>query len=125
MKLDLRVRHHDDWAVVFVGGEVDLATCPQLRDALAELVDQEVYHLIVDLEGVSFLDSSGIGVLVSVLRRTRDHGGSLRLTAPGPQVRRVLELTGVTKLLTTYATLDEAMPVEPLEQLASGDVNVE
>jgi len=125
MELDLRVQHHDDWAVVLVSGEVDLATCPQLRDVLAGLVEQGVYHLIVDLEQVSFLDSSGIGVLISVRRRIREHGGSLRLTAPSPHVRRVLELTGITTLLPTYATLDEATPVEPLDQLTSRNVNVE
>lgn len=91
-----------------------MATCPQLRAALTELVDRGVYHLVIDLEQVSFLDSSGIGVLISVLRCIREHGGSLRLTAPRPHVRRVLELTGITTLLPTYATLDEAAPVEPL-----------
>jgi anti-sigma B factor antagonist len=114
MELDLRVQHHDDGAVVHVSGEVDLATCPQLRDVLAELVDRGVHHLIVDLDQVTFLDSSGIGVLIGVLGRIREHGGSLRLTAPSPHVRRVLELTGITALLPTYATLDEAVPVEPL-----------
>ncbi|HZD01709.1 MAG TPA: STAS domain-containing protein [Actinomycetes bacterium] len=112
MELDLRVRRHDHLAVVHVGGEVDLATCPQLRDVLAQLVDRGVYHLVVDLEQVSFLDSSGIGVLIGVLQRVREHGGSVRLTAPSPQVRRVLELTGVTKVLPTCATLDETAPVE-------------
>src|SRR6266508_1678182 len=96
-----------------------------LRDVLAGLVEQGVYHLVVDLEQVSFLDSSGIGVLISVRRRIREHGGSLRLTAPSPHVRRVLELTGITTLLPTYATLDEATPVEPLDQLTSRNVNVE
>src|SRR6266536_1535079 len=124
MELDLRVQRHDDRAVVHISGEVDLATCPQLRDVLAELVDDGVHHLIVDLEQVSFLDSSGIGVL-GVLGRIREHGGSLRLTAPSPHVRRVLELTGITTLLPTYATLDEAAPVEPLDQLTSRNVNVE
>lgn len=114
MELDLRVQHHDDRAVVHVSGEVDLATCPQLRAVLGELVDQGVYHLIVDLEQVSFLDSSGIGVLIGVLRRVREHDGSLRLTAPSLHVRRVLELTGMTTLLSIYATLDEAAPVEAL-----------
>jgi anti-sigma B factor antagonist len=113
MELDLRVHHHDDRAVVHVGGEVDLATCPQLRDVLAELVDGGVYHLLVDLKQVSFLDSSGISV-IGVLRRVREHGGSVGLIAPRPQVRRVLELTGVSTLLAIYTTLDEAVPVVPL-----------
>jgi anti-sigma B factor antagonist len=112
MELDLRVQHHDDRAVVYVGGEVDLATCPQLRGVLAQLVDQGVYHLVVDLEQVSFLDSSGVGVLLGVHRRIREHGGSLRLAAPSARVRRVLELIGVTTVLP-ICTPHEATPIEP------------
>ena len=117
MKLDLRVQQQDSRAIVHVGGEVDVATCPQLRDVLAELVDQSIYHLVVDLEKVSFLDSSGIGVLVGVYRRIREHGGSLRLTGPRPAVRRVLELTKVTTLLPIHGTVEEATAVEPLDPL--------
>jgi anti-sigma B factor antagonist len=124
MELDLRVQHHDDQAVVHVGGEVDLATCPQLRGLLAELVEQGIYHLVVDLEQVSFMDSSGIGVLMGVHRRLREHGGSLRLAAPNARVRRVLELTGVTEVLPISPT-DEGRPVEPLDPLASSNLSVE
>jgi len=92
--------------------------------ALAELVDQGIYHLVVDLEQVSFLDSSGIGVLMGVQRRLREHGGSLRLAAPSARVRRVLELTGVTTVLP-ICTTHEATPIEPLDPLTSSNVNVE
>jgi len=125
MELDLRVQQQDDRAVVHVSGEIDLATCPQLRDVLAELVDRGIYHLVVDLEQVSFLDSSGIGVLMGVYRRIREHGGSLRLTAPSAQVRRVLDLTRVTMVVPICATLDEATPIEQLDPLTSSNVNVE
>lgn len=108
MELDLRVQHFDNRAVVHVGGEVDLDTCPQLRDALAALVDQGIYQVVVDLERVTFLDSSGIGVLVSAYRRIREHGGSLGLFAPSEKVRRVLELTRVTTLLPICTELEEA-----------------
>jgi anti-sigma B factor antagonist len=125
MELDLRVQHQDDRAIVHVGGEVDVATCPQLRDLLNEVVDQGVYHLVVDLEKVSFLDSSGIGVLVGVYRRIREHGGSLRLTGPSVAVRRVLELTRVTTVLPLSATVEEATAVEPLDPMTSSNCQVE
>jgi anti-sigma B factor antagonist len=96
MKLNLSFRSYGDRAVVQVGGEVDLATCPQLQAALAELVDRGFHQLIVDLEQVSFLDCAGIGVLVDARRRVQEHGGSLRLVGPAPLVRRVLEVTGMT-----------------------------
>ncbi len=124
MELDLRVQHHDHRAVVHVGGEVDLATCPQLRGVLAGLIDQGIYDLVVDLEQVSFLDSSGIGVLMGAHRRLREHGGGLRLAAPSARVRRVLEVTGVTTVLP-IDTSHEATPVEPPDPLASSNVKVE
>jgi len=114
MELDLRVQDHDDRAVVHVSGEIDLATCPQLRDVLTALVHRGVYQIVVDLQQVTFMDSSGIGVLISVYRRIREHGGSLRLFAPSAKVWRVLELTRVTTLLPICTTLEEAMPIEPL-----------
>jgi anti-sigma B factor antagonist len=124
MDLDLRVEHQDDRAIVNVGGEVDIATCPQLRDLLNELVDRGIYQLVVDLDKVSFMDSSGIGVLVGVYRRIREHGGSLRLTGPSAEVRRVLELTRVTTILPVSATLEEAA-VEPHDPSPPAIVNVE
>ena len=96
MKLDLALRCSGDRAVLQVGGEVDLATCPQLQAALVELVDRGFHQLIVDLEQVSFLDCAGIGVMVDARRRVQEHGGSLKLVRPAPLVRRVLEVTGMT-----------------------------
>jgi anti-sigma B factor antagonist len=96
MKLNLSFRSYGDRAVVQVGGEVDLATCPQLQAALAELVDRGFHQLIVDLEQVSFLDCAGIGVLVEARRRVHRHHGSLKLVRPAPLVRRELEVTGRT-----------------------------
>jgi anti-anti-sigma factor len=99
MELCISVQQHDDGAVIQLGGEVDLATCPQLRAALVELVDRGFHQLTIDLEQVSFLDCSGIGVLVHALRRVEERGGHLELVRPKPSVRRVLTLTGMTTLL--------------------------
>jgi anti-anti-sigma factor len=98
----IEVTRHDGRAVVQVCGELDLNTAPQLRDALTELLDGGATELIVDLSGVSFLDSSGINVLIRAAKRLSDGGGTLRLRSPSSQARNVLEMTGLL----------EAMPVE-------------
>jgi anti-sigma B factor antagonist len=72
-----------------------------------------VDHLVVDLARVSFLDSSGIGVLVGALHRVREHHGSITLVAPSPRVRQVLGLTGVTQVMPVHASLDEALRPHP------------
>jgi len=97
--LVLESRESDEGAVVVVRGEVDMATAPQLRDALFALVDGGATRIALDCRGLDFLDSSGIGVLIAVRKRLGDDG-SLTLEAPPAHVRKVLELTGVSEHVT-------------------------
>ena len=97
--LTLDSRKTDDGATVVVRGEVDMATAPQLRDTLLELVDGGATRIVLDCRSLDFLDSSGIGVLIAVRKRLGDDG-SLTLEAPPAHVRKVLELTGVTEHVT-------------------------
>ena len=94
--LQLESRETDDGASVIVRGEVDMATAPQLRDTLLELVEGGATRIALDCRSLDFLDSSGIGVLIAVRKRLGDDG-SLTLEAPPAHVRKVLELTGVTE----------------------------
>lgn len=113
MDLHLSIQRHDDRALIQIGGEIDLATCPQLQAVLVELVDRGCRQLIVDLGQVSFLDCTGIGVLVDARRRVQEYGGSLKLVRPKPLVRRVLTLTGMTTVLPIHTSL-EALATEPV-----------
>ncbi len=79
MDLSLSTRAEAGRTVVAVGGEIDVYTAPKLREQLVDLVAAGSHHLIVDMEGVEFLDSTGLGVLVGGLKRVRAHDGSLRL----------------------------------------------
>jgi anti-sigma B factor antagonist len=81
-----------DGPVVRVRGELDMATCPQLRERLLELTDQVV---TLDFAAVTFMDSSGTGVLLEAQKRIREDGGKLVLYGLGPQLRRVLEISGL------------------------------
>lgn len=93
----------DGVAVVRVAGEVDVASCGVLRDGLLRIVTDEGFGgLVVNLAGVRFIDSSGIGVLVGVWRAVRATAGGLALAAPAPQARRVLDTAGLTKILPVY-----------------------
>ncbi len=90
-------------AVVTVTGEVDVATCELLREGLLRVVtDEHDRDLVVNLAGVTFIDSAGVGVLVGAWRRLGTRRGSLALAAPSPQVRRILATTGLTKVLAVY-----------------------
>ena len=94
---DLELESHPaaDGDTVIVRGEIDMATAPQLRDLLNQLVDGGSTRILLDCRGLDFLDSSGIGVLVAVRKRLGDDG-ALTLEAPPAHVRKVLDLTGVS-----------------------------
>ncbi len=93
-------------AVVSVYGEVDLYTAPRLQTELAALVRDGVSRLVVDMSGVEFCDSTGMNVLLSAMKRLREHGGSLELAAPRSAVRRILQVTG----LDTVFSVHDAVP---------------
>jgi len=98
-ELDLESLVDGDVATVVVRGEIDVATAPQLREALHELVQDGVKQIVLDCAALSFLDSSGIGLLVATRKRLGE-GGQLVIASPPSHVRKVLELTGVTEELS-------------------------
>jgi anti-sigma B factor antagonist len=85
----------DAWPVVRISGEVDIQSSPVLDETLVAVLDQGLASVIVDLEEVSFLDSTGLSVLIVALKRCQKAGGDLRLRDPQPNVFRVLEITGL------------------------------
>lgn len=111
MELTVNSRQEGEYTVIFVSGEIDVYTAPRLRERLNELVAGGRYHLIVDLAGVEFLDSTGLGVLVGGLKRVRSHDGALRLVCTQEKILKVFRITGLTKVFPIHATLDEALSV--------------
>jgi anti-sigma B factor antagonist len=107
--LSLTTRDEGDRTVVAVGGEIDVYTAPKLREQLVDLVNAGRYHLVVDMEGVEFLDSTGLGVLVGGLKRVRAHDGSLRLVCTQERILKIFRITGLTKVFPIHDTVDEAL----------------
>jgi stage II sporulation protein AA (anti-sigma F factor antagonist) len=103
------VTHGSEQAVMCVGGELDVATAMLLQHHLATQLGQGRRHLVIDLAEVPFMDSSGLNIILRAMNETRATGGSLRLAAPAPPVRRVLELTGVTLTIPVHGTVEQAL----------------
>lgn len=97
------------FSVVEARGEIDVYTAPRLRDQLVELVDAGHYDIVVDMRGVQFLDSTGLGVLVGGLKRVRQHDGSLRLVCTQERIVKIFRITGLTKVFPIHASLEEAI----------------
>lgn len=109
-RLLLQYRLVSGVAVVSVSGEVDVATCRLLRGALLRVVTDEKYRgLVVNLAGVTFIDSTGIGVLVGVWRRVMATDSGLAVAMPSPQVQKVLDATGLTEVLSVYSLEADAV----------------
>jgi anti-sigma B factor antagonist len=109
-RLLLQYRLVSGVAVVSVSGEVDVATCGLLRGALLRVVTDENYRgLVVNLADVTFIDSTGIGVLVGVWRRVRATDSGLAVAMPSPQVQSVLDTSGLTKVLSVFGLEADAV----------------
>ena len=110
MDVSVTSRVSGDRTVVDVTGEIDVYTAPALREELASLIDSEHTNLVVDLTGVSFMDSTGLGVLVGALKKVRTHGGDLQLVIDQEKILKVFRITALTQVFTIHARLDEALP---------------
>ncbi|RZS79395.1 anti-sigma B factor antagonist [Motilibacter rhizosphaerae] len=109
MDLSLSTRPEGDKTVVEVGGEIDVYTAPRLREQLVDLVAEGKYHLVVDMEKVDFLDSTGLGVLVGGLKRVRAHDGSLRLVCTQERILKIFRITGLTKVFPIHDSVEDAL----------------
>ena len=109
MDLDIGTSVVDGRTVVQVVGEIDVYTASQLRERLDAEIDAGRYDLVVDLSGVSFMDSTGLGVLVGRLKQIRLNDGSMRLVCAHDRVLKVFVITGLDKVFAIYPTVGEAV----------------
>lgn len=106
MDLTLATREEDGRAIVAVGGEIDVYTAPKLRDQITELVSNGSYNIVIDLEAVEFLDSTGLGVLVGGLKKVRAHDGSLELVCSQERLLKIFRITGLAKVFVIHDSAD-------------------
>jgi anti-sigma B factor antagonist len=102
MDLQIDRRTVGPWTVVEVGGELDLATSSTLRDRLLEMIAEGADRVAVDLDRVTFMDSSSLGVLVTSLKRVRERQGDLVLLRANGSPAKVLALTGLDRVFEMY-----------------------
>ncbi len=89
-------------------GRLNMVTASSMREAIGSAVAAGRPKVVVDLAGVEFLDSSGLGALIAGLKTTRQAGGDLRIAAPNDQVSLVLRVTNLERILTAYSTAESA-----------------
>ena len=98
-----------DVPIVAVSGEVDVYSAPALKDNITEILQSGVTTLIVDLSGVAFLDSTGLGALVEARAATSDAGGSLPLVCSQERILKLFTITGLDGVFTIYPSIGDAV----------------
>jgi anti-sigma B factor antagonist len=107
--LEVGVDYDDGRTVLSLIGDVDVYSVTVLREQLLALAAAGHHRIALDLAGLTFMDSSGLGVLVGAVKRAEAGGGGLGLIAVPEHTLRVLRITGLAKVMPTFAARDEAL----------------
>jgi anti-sigma B factor antagonist len=105
--LEIDVQNSAERTLVTVSGELDAATATFLYDKLSDLEVDDVQHVVLDLAQVTFMDSTGLGVIVTEHKRLAHTDGSLTIFSPPSSVRRLFEITGLDGVLDVVPVNDE------------------
>lgn len=113
MKLTVATTEREDVTIVTVSGEVDVYTAPQLRSALEERIAAGHTALIIDLQDVGFLDSTGLGVLLGRLKAVKKLDGWLRVVCTNERIVRLFCITGLDRVIPLHDSVDAALSASP------------
>ncbi|MFL5895123.1 MAG: anti-sigma factor antagonist [Thermoleophilaceae bacterium] len=104
--------------VVEASGQLDLYTAPDFKERLVYAAERGKKHLVVDLSGLTFMDSTGLGVLVGAWKRVRPFGGSVTVVAVDERIVKLFELSGLAATFPIEPTLDSALAVVAQQKAA-------
>lgn len=96
-------------AVIELRGEIDLSTSPSFKEKVYETIESGKKDVVIDLNGLEFMDSTGLGVLVAALKKTSMEGGSIRLVCAKRNIMKVFTITGLDKVFPIYDNLQRCL----------------
>ena len=109
MDINVNSRELDNMVqLIEAKGEIDVYTSSKLKDAINAHIDQGKVNLIIDLEGVRYIDSTGLGVLIGALKRVREGQGHIALVCTNGQVVKIFDITGLSKIFEICPTVQKA-----------------
>ena len=115
MDLELETTEQNGKSVLTVRGEIDVYTAPRLRQTIVDLVEAGARDIVVDMEQVDFLDSTGLGVLVEGLKRVRSRQGDLALVATQDKILKIFDITGLSKAFQIHDSVAGALAATPTQ----------
>ena len=111
MSLKVKVDRGENLAIVEVEGEIDLNTSDIFRNELYKVIDEGYKKLIISLDKVKYIDSTGLGILIGALKKMRMNGGKLTVVCSLPQIKKVFTITGLVDILGLHESLQQAIDV--------------
>lgn len=106
--MKISVEQAEGYGVLRPEGRLNMVAAPRLRATIDRMLKDGSTRLVLDLTDVGFMDSSGLGAIITGLKRARQVGGDLRLAAAGEQVQTVMRLTNLDRVLRPHATVQDA-----------------
>ncbi|EQA38740.1 STAS domain protein [Leptospira broomii serovar Hurstbridge str. 5399] len=100
--MEITRRESGNIVILDINGEIDLYNAPEIKDVIAKLIEEQKYYTIINLEKVSYIDSSGIGALISSLSNLKKYQGGLKIINVAGSVRKVFELTKLTSFFEIF-----------------------
>jgi anti-sigma B factor antagonist len=107
MMMQIATTPGSDRYLITVSGEVDLATSPELDTEIIAAIDSGATSVVIDLTDVSFMDSSGLGVIVRALKRCREAENDLDLVITNERVLKVFGITGLDQVIPIHASIQD------------------
>ena len=107
--MDIDVTQSSGVAVLYPRGDLDMATVHDVRRALSSIFDRGQSRLLIDLNAVAYIDSSGMGTLIAAMKQARAAGGDVRLCGLQDDVRAIFEMTRVVQAMSIHPTRQEAL----------------
>jgi anti-sigma B factor antagonist len=95
-----------DVAVIAVAGQIDLYSAPEFKAATLRAIEEGATRLVIDLTNTSFIDSTGLGVLIGAMKRLAPCGGSVEIVCPDTSVQRLFEISGLARRFEIHESLD-------------------
>ncbi len=107
--MNIKEKKQNDVAIYAITGEIDITTSPDVRKVFDRIIKEKVPKVILNLQGVNYIDSSGLATLVEGLQRLKTYGGKMKLTNLSGKVKSLFEITKLERLFEIYPEEEKAV----------------
>jgi anti-sigma B factor antagonist len=109
LNIEIEIEKEGKLEFLNLKGEIDVYSSPSLKEKVLEEIDKGVENLVINLEKVSYIDSTGLGILIGTLKRMKEREGKLYLIFSSQRLKRIFEITGLNKIFSIYESKEKLL----------------